>query len=104
MRGEENHMSRAVRTGLPALVVAGCLSLAWPLTAAAPTARPEEVGLSAQRLTRVTELVERHIAAGSFSGAVTLVARHGRIAHHEAHGLMDLDTTRRREAAAKTAS
>ncbi len=40
---------------------------------------------------RVAELVQRHIAAGSFSGAVTLVARNGRIAHHEAHGLMDLD-------------
>jgi hypothetical protein len=35
--------------------------------------------------------VQRHIAAGSFSGAVTLVARNGRIAHHEAQGLMDLD-------------
>src|SRR5206468_12875739 len=32
------------------------------------------------------------IAAGSFSGAVTLVARNGRIAHHEAYGLMDLES------------
>jgi CubicO group peptidase (beta-lactamase class C family) len=39
----------------------------------------------------VAELVQRHIAAGSFSGAVTLVARNGRIGHHEAYGLMDLD-------------
>jgi hypothetical protein len=38
----------------------------------------------------VSALVQRHIAAGSFSGAVTLVARNGRIAHHEAQGLMDL--------------
>ena len=36
--------------------------------------------------------MQRHIAAGSFSGAVTLVARNGRIAHHEAHGVMDLET------------
>jgi CubicO group peptidase (beta-lactamase class C family) len=76
---------------LPALVVVGGLTLAWPLTAAAPTAKPEEVGLSTERLKRVSELVQRHITAGNFSGAVTLVARNGRIAHHEAQGLMDLD-------------
>jgi CubicO group peptidase (beta-lactamase class C family) len=70
--------------------VAGCLILS-DLGAAAPSAKPEEVGLSTERLKRVSELVERHIAAGSFSGAVTLVARNGRIAQHEAYGLMDLE-------------
>src|SRR5262245_45331740 len=84
-------MLRTVRTGLAALVVIACVTLTWPLTAAAPTAKPEEVGLSLERLKRVTDLVQRHITAGSFSGAVTLVARNGRIAHHEAQGLMDLD-------------
>jgi CubicO group peptidase (beta-lactamase class C family) len=66
--------------------------LAWPLTAAAPTAKPEEVGLSAERLKRVGELMQRHIEARNFAGAVTLVARHGRVAHHEAYGLMDLES------------
>ncbi len=64
----------------------------WSLNAAGPAARPEEVGLSADRLQRIGELVQRHIAAGSFSGAVTLVARNGRIGHHEAYGLMDLES------------
>jgi CubicO group peptidase (beta-lactamase class C family) len=36
--------------------------------------------------------VQRHITAGSFSGAVTLVARNGRIAHLEAQGLMDIES------------
>ena len=84
-------MQRTVRAALAALIVAGAVMLAYPLTAAAPTARPEEVGLSAERLKRVAELAQRHIAAGSFSGAVTLVARNGRIGHHEAYGLMDLE-------------
>ena len=84
-------MLRTTRT-IAAFVAICSLSLAWPVTAAAPTARPEEVGLSSARLNRIGELVQRHIAAGSFSGAVTLVARNGRIAHHEAHGLMDLET------------
>jgi len=60
--------------------------------AATPTARPEEVGLSADRLKRVTELMQRLIEAKTFSGAVTLVARNGRIAHFEAQGLMDLES------------
>jgi CubicO group peptidase (beta-lactamase class C family) len=58
---------------------------------AASTARPEDVGLSSDRLQHVGELVQRHIAAGSFSGAVTLVARDGRIVYHQAAGLMDLE-------------
>ena len=66
--------------------------LAWPITAATPTARPEEVGLSAERLHRINDLIQRHIDAGTFSGAVTLVARQGRIAHLEAQGLMDIES------------
>src|SRR5262245_6924673 len=58
------------------------------------TAKPEDVGLSPERLTRIHEAVQRHIDAGSVSGAVTLVARHGRIAHLEAHGLMDVESKR----------
>jgi CubicO group peptidase (beta-lactamase class C family) len=64
----------------------------WPMAAATPTARPEEVGLSGERLRRINELMQRHIDAGTFSGAVTLVARHGRVAHLEAQGLMDIES------------
>jgi CubicO group peptidase (beta-lactamase class C family) len=85
-------MLRTVRTPGILFALIYCLTLAWPLTAAAPTARPDEVGLSPERLKRVAELVQRHIAARSFSGAVTLVARNGRIAYHEAQGLMDAET------------
>jgi CubicO group peptidase (beta-lactamase class C family) len=55
-------------------------------------ARPEDVGLSSERLARITEMMKRHIAAGEISGGVTLVARHGRIAHFEATGVTDIDT------------
>jgi CubicO group peptidase (beta-lactamase class C family) len=68
------------------------LALVMPLDASTPTARPEEVGLSAERLKRVTELMQRHIDGRTFSGAVTLVARNGRVAHFEAQGLMDLES------------
>ena len=84
-------MLRTARAACAALIVASALVLVRPLTAAAPTGKPEDVGLSSERLKRVAELVQRHITAGSFSGAVTLVARNGRIAYHEAQGLMDLE-------------
>jgi len=54
------------------------------------TARPEEVGVSSERLRRIDDVVQRHIDAERMAGAVTLVARKGRVVHFEAHGLMDL--------------
>jgi CubicO group peptidase (beta-lactamase class C family) len=67
--------------------------LALPLAAASVQgAKPEELGLSTERLQRIHETMQRHIDAGDISGAVTLVARKGRIAHFEAHGLMDLES------------
>jgi len=59
-----------------------------------PTAKPEEVGLSAERLQRIHDLMQRYMDAGNFTGAVTIVARRGRIAHFEAQGVMDLETKR----------
>jgi len=55
-------------------------------------AKAEDVGLSSERLGRIGEMMKRHIAAGEISGGVTLVARHGRIAHLEAAGVMDADS------------
>ena len=68
------------------------LLLVISVDASTPTARPEEVGLSAERLKRVTELMQRLIDARTVSGSVTLVARNGRVAHFEAQGLMDLES------------
>ena len=63
--------------------------LALPVWASVSTGKPEEAGMSAERLARVGEAVRRHIDAGSVTGAVTLVSRHGKIVHFEAHGVMD---------------
>jgi CubicO group peptidase (beta-lactamase class C family) len=57
-----------------------------------PVGKAEDVGLSTERLKRVSEAVDRHIAAGNVAGAVTLVARRGKIAHFDAQGVMDVDT------------
>jgi len=56
-----------------------------------PESKPEQVGLSSERLQRIRETMQRHIDEHDISGAVTLVARKGHIAHLEAHGLMDVE-------------
>jgi CubicO group peptidase (beta-lactamase class C family) len=55
------------------------------------TAKPEQTGFSTERLARIHDMVQRHIDAHDISGAVTLVARNGKIAHFEAHGLADIE-------------
>src|SRR6188474_2569535 len=71
------------------LVVAGRLMFA---AGSVPVGKAEDVGLSTERLKRIGEAVDRHLAAGNVAGAVTLVARRGKIAHFEAQGVMDVDT------------
>ena len=60
----------------------------------AQTAKPEEVGLSSERLKRIHDLMERRIETRDISGAVTLVARRGRVAYLDAQGLMDIETNK----------
>jgi CubicO group peptidase (beta-lactamase class C family) len=75
--------------------VAAIVLLSMPLSAATvPVAKPEDAGLSSQRLKRIAPLVEAHIAGGTLPGAVTLVARHGKVVHLEAHGQMDIEAKR----------
>ncbi len=75
------------------LLVVLCGVVTLPLAAGSvSTGKPDEVGMSAERLTRIREAVQRHLDAGSVSGAVTLVTRNGKIGHFEAHGLMDTES------------
>jgi CubicO group peptidase (beta-lactamase class C family) len=60
--------------------------------ASLPTSKPEDVGISTERLQRVHEMVQRRIAANEVSGAVTLIARRGRVVQYDAVGVMDLDS------------
>jgi CubicO group peptidase (beta-lactamase class C family) len=54
-----------------------------------PTAKPEEVGLSSERLQRVSSALRSEIEAGKIPGAVALVARRGRVVYFESLGLRD---------------
>jgi len=57
-----------------------------------PTAVPEELGLSSERLERIaTHLESRYVAPGKIPGCLTLVARRGHVAWCRAQGLMDAE-------------
>ena len=74
-------------------LVAAVAFLTLPLQAGSvATGRPEELGLSSERLAQIRDVAKRHIDAKNVSGVVTLVARRGKIAHLEAHGLIDIES------------
>jgi len=88
---------------------AGVVALALFAPAGAkelPSAAPQAVGMSAERLARVDTLMQRYIAAGTIANAVTLVARHGKVVHYAAHGEFNTTahTPMRRDALFRMAS
>ena len=54
-----------------------------------PTATPESVGLSSERLADATRRLQAHIDAGDIAGVVAAVMRRGRLVHIEALGELD---------------
>jgi CubicO group peptidase (beta-lactamase class C family) len=73
-----------------ALVLLLALLFATPTFAAdLPTAKPGEVGLSAERLERLGQALRADVEKGRIPGAVVLVARRGRVALVEVAGFRD---------------
>ncbi len=54
-----------------------------------PTAKPEQVGLSSERLARITQVLSADVERGQIPGAVVVVARKGRAAYVQAIGFRD---------------
>src|SRR5438270_7890686 len=69
------------------LVVAGTLR-----AGELPTAKPEDVGLSSKKLQKAHAAVAQLIKDHQVAGAITLVARHGKIVFFEAQGVRDIAT------------
>ena len=81
-------------TALAAFVIAttasqpACARELQPLA----TAAPEQVGMSSERLGRITTMLKKEIADGKLPGAVVMVARKGKIIYSDAIGLQDKGT------------
>jgi CubicO group peptidase (beta-lactamase class C family) len=56
-----------------------------------PLVEPEAVGFSLERLSRIDKVMETHVAQQKIAGGVTLLARHGKIAHLGVYGMMDVE-------------
>jgi len=55
------------------------------------TSKAEEVGMSAERLTRIHDTVLKHVEAKDVAGAVAIVSRRGKIVFFDAQGQADID-------------
>lgn len=61
-----------------------------PLTAQPlPTATPESVGISSERLGRIKVAMDREVEKGNMPGGVLAIARHGKLAYYESFGYLD---------------
>jgi len=84
-----------MRARLAGLAAVLCLVAGVPGRAEAPTApRPETVGVSTDRLKRLSTAMRDAASSGQIVGCVTLVARGGRIVHLEATGDADREAKR----------
>lgn len=71
-----------------ALALWACAALtAWsgPL----PEAKPEDVGMSSERLERMTALMQRAVDSSDIPGAVVMIARKGKLVYQRAFGMQD---------------
>jgi len=75
------------------LVFAVALLLATAVRAAPlPEAEPDQVGMSAERLQRITTTFKKAIEAGDMPGVVIMIARGGKLVYQEALGMQDQAT------------
>ncbi len=54
-----------------------------------PKASPKSVGLSQERLDRITAVMQKHVDDGRLAGAVAMVARDGKVAYLHSVGMRD---------------
>ncbi len=88
-------MSGLARTRLILLTAAlALIASAGLLSKDLPAAKPEDVGLSSERLARMTRAIHAYVDAGRTPGVVTLIARHGKVVHVDAYGKADLASGR----------
>ena len=85
-------MQQGILVSILAAMAASVLLLSSGL-ARVPQVAPESEGFSSERLARIGAVMRAEIDKGTLPGAVTLIARHGKVVHFEAHGYLDAGKT-----------
>jgi len=62
-----------------------------PQEAKLPFAKPEQVGISTERLNQIKPAMQSYIDGNKLPGMVTMVARHGKVVSFEKFGVMDVN-------------
>jgi CubicO group peptidase (beta-lactamase class C family) len=86
------HAALALKSAaLAAGVLAAFAPAAWAQAPAGPlpSAKPEDVGISSERLARIGDVLNRDIADGKIPGAVLAIARDGKLVFMQAYGYRD---------------
>lgn len=83
-RTMKKNIARSIAAGLSLALLAVSAS-----AAELPSAAPESLGFSPERLARVGPAIKGEIERGQYPGAVILVARKGRIVYFESFGQLD---------------
>src|ERR1700751_4951125 len=88
-----NSRTRSTKTAVLSLCFLLVLSASL-LAQDLPTAKPETLGLSSERLERIGAAVQHSIDDKRIAGAVTLVVRHGKVAWFKAQGMADRENSK----------
>ncbi|MEX0962422.1 MAG: serine hydrolase domain-containing protein [Pseudohongiellaceae bacterium] len=81
------HLQHAIKQAIAVLISLPLLLLSTALQADGfPTATPEDVGVSSERLQRLSNTMQRYIDSNMLAGTVSLVARNGKVIHVESQG------------------
>ncbi len=86
----DSRWQQYVVVGVLILTLGGCA--ATPSGITVHSADPQ--GMSSERLSRIVPVMQQQVAKDMFPGAVTLVARNGRVVHFEATGFLDAAKTK----------
>ena len=88
-------MKRFFPAFLLSIVLAGAMpesnSADLPNIKGVPTADADSVGMSSERLEKIDSVMQAYIDRNEIAGAVTLVARYGKVVHFSALGKRDVE-------------
>ena len=82
---------RVHRIAAATAVAASVASAATAQGAPLPEASPEEVGMSSERLSKLTEAMQAYVDEGDLAGAIVMIARDGKLPYFETFGFRDLE-------------